>query len=1159
MIQLTLFFSWQTDLEQDKLRQKSFLIDCLEEACTRASTKDVQISLLEGMREIAGSPRVSQVMMDRVDDCDIYVADVSVAYDKIVKKGDDSPEDRKKSPNPNAYGEYHRALARGKEMRTILVMNTLYGDPRDTPEVIPFDTRDYRFPILFKAENQKECNENKEELITTLSNAITACAKKAIEIKSEKYRPFKGWLEAGYGLHPFFYMDDSRRSIERQIENNHNPICIVGDEGCGKRAFLLYVFGKNESDKSRFFYADCKRRTYSELEDMIERICKDFAEPILVLDRCELQYAQDLVSYIKRHGLKARIIVTSENDIESDGIWDVFKIPSKQYELVSMVCEKLKPFYSDKDYTDKLNKIDGNLEVALKLYDRTMLAKEMGDIRERGVIEEKMELEPGDIERSVIGLLAMFEHVEVKSAISLFAESGLVEVPGENVSKLIKMVENRLYEYDKREFCVYRDGKLYLENNIYCEELITDWLGKVESGRFNRILETLVKEDIPYIYVTNLLARLKGYGKDNDFSGYVRHFADNLKDGIWDFVDTEKGSSVIEWMTSEYPDIFSPLVKGFFDNVTDENLQRLDAGKSRLVNTLVRLASNQKEFAWSCEQLLRIAKYEDEIGYNREATNAFITLFQCEDAPTDTPLNVRGMILTGWLNTRRSETILYALLRALKPIRGILPGANVVYRPRLEDKQKYKAKIVESLLYAYEQVPEWRERIIREIPSILGMYIQLNQSVAVFQPLIEKISAACNYDWEEMRKVINLSMNNPKYDLRSDTDWLKSLLDKMTPQDIVFRYKHVQENVLKGQPKDFYEEQQRAYSELGKEFATNYKKDDWNQILRERMGDNSFAVSMANHVDDDLVVNIVRDGVEMLSSLRQEDEWGNDTLLAHFVANRPNEYEVVKQIVIEHDLYDLLFPIVALRKASMRGDEVLELLNFVKQKKASAQSFVQYWMCCYFIILKDDDIEWLFERISKLPEGPETIVRMGGTLSMFSSLNKYPLTLNVLVKALEAILKKDGKIIHSYDFISIENAIIPSGNYPDLMCLIIKRVLENIKSQGYNYVSTFVMDTIIEHGVNYYFEDVWPILSEAMLVEDKEYLYFYNVSSVLTSEIARGHDLAYVFDKNHEVYWKDWCKKSAVAPERLYHMLKNGQNDELRDWVRETYHISKLV
>jgi hypothetical protein len=133
-MKITIFYSWQSDLPNNTNR--GFIESVINKAINninRQETFEMDICLERDTIGTPGSPNIVNTILDKICQCDIFVADISIVTRDLVKM-------QRPSPNPNVLIELGYAIARLGWERIILFCNEIYG----TNEDLPFDIRQHR-------------------------------------------------------------------------------------------------------------------------------------------------------------------------------------------------------------------------------------------------------------------------------------------------------------------------------------------------------------------------------------------------------------------------------------------------------------------------------------------------------------------------------------------------------------------------------------------------------------------------------------------------------------------------------------------------------------------------------------------------------------------------------------------------------------------------------------------------------------------------------------------------------------------------------------------------------------------------------------------------------------------------------------------------------
>lgn len=166
-----IFYSWQND--SPRKTNHDFIKECLKDAAKRISEesqKDVEVQ--DGVRGESGTPPLADTILKRIAAAQVYVADLSLAYEATGSKG------IRRSPNPNVTFEFGYAVAELSHARVIGVLNEYYGHPDN----FPFDLQHLRWPIIYNL--APDCSNSERE---KCKKRLTAELEKAVKtVLSEK-------------------------------------------------------------------------------------------------------------------------------------------------------------------------------------------------------------------------------------------------------------------------------------------------------------------------------------------------------------------------------------------------------------------------------------------------------------------------------------------------------------------------------------------------------------------------------------------------------------------------------------------------------------------------------------------------------------------------------------------------------------------------------------------------------------------------------------------------------------------------------------------------------------------------------------------------------------------------------------------------------------
>lgn len=160
--EIKIFYSWQSDLPGNQTR--SVIQDSIE-SVVRTMRDTVEIIADRDTKGEYGSPDIVETIFNKIDECDIFIADVSIInkYYPIDEEGQPI-EVVKTTPNPNVLIELGYAAHVVGWENIICILNTDFG----RIDELPFDIRQRRL-TPYSLEDRK-----KSEVRKTLRDIIAA-------------------------------------------------------------------------------------------------------------------------------------------------------------------------------------------------------------------------------------------------------------------------------------------------------------------------------------------------------------------------------------------------------------------------------------------------------------------------------------------------------------------------------------------------------------------------------------------------------------------------------------------------------------------------------------------------------------------------------------------------------------------------------------------------------------------------------------------------------------------------------------------------------------------------------------------------------------------------------------------------------------------------
>lgn len=165
---IRIFYSWQSDRERNACGR--FIALALASAIEALQPHYTGELLLDSdTAGVAGTPPVSETILGKIRDCDIFIGDVS-----FVGATSDG---KKLLPNPNVMIEFGYARHALDDQQIILVMNTAFGSERN----LPFDLAHLRYPVSYSLE-EGVSDGQRRQVRTTFASKIVPFLQASIEV-----------------------------------------------------------------------------------------------------------------------------------------------------------------------------------------------------------------------------------------------------------------------------------------------------------------------------------------------------------------------------------------------------------------------------------------------------------------------------------------------------------------------------------------------------------------------------------------------------------------------------------------------------------------------------------------------------------------------------------------------------------------------------------------------------------------------------------------------------------------------------------------------------------------------------------------------------------------------------------------------------------------
>ena len=174
------FYSWQSDLSGNKTRY--FIEECIAQA-QKLLSNSISLVTDEATRYCLGSPDIANSIFNKIDGCDLFIADVSIVGEYRQDPRDDNSK-IKKTPNPNVLLELGYASAHLSWERCLCLANTERGDISE----LPFDLNHRRITDITYGENKKVTRGEKiRQIAEIIYSTVLSLEKREVCSKLSKF------------------------------------------------------------------------------------------------------------------------------------------------------------------------------------------------------------------------------------------------------------------------------------------------------------------------------------------------------------------------------------------------------------------------------------------------------------------------------------------------------------------------------------------------------------------------------------------------------------------------------------------------------------------------------------------------------------------------------------------------------------------------------------------------------------------------------------------------------------------------------------------------------------------------------------------------------------------------------------------------------------
>lgn len=1186
-MKINIFYSWQstTDATYNRNFIKSSIEKAIKKVKNKPETKGIEFQIIDSVRGLPGTPAVADNIFERIKDCEIFIADLSVVnkqsglekFASFISKKNFKP-----FQNNNVLLEYGVAQGKLGLERIICVLNSHYGSPNDNPENIPFDVRHLRFPIEYKYSNIKDKEKVQEQLVNDLATAIRDSTRYIVKNLKEKYLPFitwKSWNSIFDQSQKFYanqFIDNLTLQILKSISSNKNTLRIVGLSGIGKSRILLEIFRPKDNDtasillSSRVLYYDFQDKSNIELTVFINKLQENDEDKILILDNCDLSQHMQLLKYFNNSTNKISLISVDSNPEEFENpTQNINYLYIKKDDLEDVVNKIIDEDFSylQEEDTKRIKEFSQGIPLMATLLSESAKENEgsIGKINDQHLISKLLgDKGRDDTNRRILRSCSLFNYIGYEDG--AFDQLKFIAT-NKNITSLNlqnEVIIDRFLEtcnhFLKREIFEKRGRFILMRPFPLAMYLACEWLETCTAEKMENIINNIA--EINNIDHKNSIS--DSFAKQMRYLNYNDRAVEITEKLVGTFgpfhnakvLNTELGSRLFRSFVEVNPIATSRTLWDIFGIQSNENLIEIVDGRRNLVWSLEKLCFDKRTFEESGKVLFLFALAENE-SWSNNATGEFIHLFKILLPGTEADLEQRFNLLK-WCFTNNREG---AEDLALSCIRSALDATHFSRMMGAEEQGLKKLKDYKPESYIEIHI-YWEKTLNLLLPSItnnntiadkcIDIILSSMRSITKYQGFnllekyLSKIFEAKEWKLANAVKPLKQLKKFNKNDLEEEQlAQIDSFINKLSEDSFYFRFTRGAEFLHLDLEDYSYEKEVEYFGNLAKEFIND--KHSWDEFfpiifnLKSRF---NFTFGMHFNAilkeDKEKSVKFINKAFEALESIPDEER--NFNVLAGFVYNFDDDEksEFYKKIFNNHTLQNSLFYFLS---SDEKGKDYFHYLYDLLDKGANINLLYNYNFRSLLNANAKEKLDF-YNNIAKRDDKSYAFILESAFNITYDSSLDYELK-NYLI---EIFYKFYPKLDFSnYKISHLVIKILKQAKEKEFAKFINRSIIIGISWENSHAIDGEVQ-RIYEVLISDYFNDIWQELSVYLLSEDVEYIRFFGLKNILgssiNSSVRAGIGLLFKGDID-KIF--NWAKKYPdLAPERLAQLIPifAGNNDK---------------
>lgn len=1183
-MKLKLFYSWQAQTKGKFNRH--FILACINQVIDDLKldpdTTELEINILEGTSNEPGvAPPAAVIMDDRIPNCDIFIADLSIVNklpENIMETMNAQGVNYRLIPNSNVMIEFGIANRSIGPKKIIFVMNNEYGSPKDDSEILPFDIRAFRWPIEYKFNEASVEKKVKNSLVSGLTDAIKETALYAVQSYQQKYRPFMTWAKWTEFIpqaQPYVTnekLDGIAADIKNALLKDRTSIRFLGLPGLGKTRITHEIFRPVEGDAAsalltgRVLYVDSNRNDHSQILSKIEDIVSEGSEHIIILDNCGLKLYRDANMLNNSKSSRTSLITISPDPEEyiNNKLNGINYHLLKKDDLASVVDQILERDFGSlsPENVAKIKEFaQGIPMMAVLLGERAVDGEEfIGKLDDKELLDKLLGDQAKDKEnRKLLQTSALFNFFgfedEVKAEFNFLSGNRELTVTDQSPAKSEDIFRQLVNHYLKREIYEKKGRFLGMRPFPLALSLAVEWLENCTSERLVRVITAIADLEDPHrVRLANAFSdqmKYLGYNEKavaifNQITGPGSPF-DNAE-----VLNTELGSRFFRSFVEVIPvSVADNLYRNFaFKSISE--LEQVDEGRRNLIWVLENLCFGEITFDKSIKVLFSFAAAENET-WGNNATGQLMQLFSAHLAGTEVGL------------LKRVEVIKWGLSREEQPfkelaVKAIGRGLTFIHAHRVVGAENQGMIVRKDYVPAEDEIREYWNMLLELLKTIILTEPELAATATeilsnsireivfvgngdLLIPYLDNIADFKQNDWNHALDNIRLTLRYEKNIPESLRNDLNSLVTRLNKTD--FKSKYIR--ALDYKMDSFLDEtfSYEVFKKYTEDLALDFLRSglSWDETipmfyLRNQYHVFYFGKGIAESLKDkpEELKRFIDISLLALNGCDRTDQDVN-VLGAIFRFSGEEIQQYLKETVRGFPkLTYLLFYLTSLERDSFNNTG--ELFKLIDSGEFELSEFVQFRINSPIEVDQDILIKFCQKLFTYGKEGFKVAYRI---VFGMTYLNKEKSS--ALIWVLKECVIKLGvfnQYLNSQDYHQWWESIrliLKQEAESDFASLVNDAVIDSITiSNSYHLDDS--MQRIYETMITRHFNKIWTKLSQSLLGEKEEYIKFYGLKHILGSGISPViRPVGVLFSGDIDQIFQWGFENAPIAPARLAELV----------------------